>query len=146
MPLLDHFHPPLIEERHWESMHSAWANAIVMQLNDSVLPADFFAELHIKIGVPVEIDVATLEQDHRAEAEQNGGVATAVYAPPKPALVLPVDFSDLDTFEIEVRQEGGRTLVAAIELVSPANKDRRTHRQAFVRKCASYLQEGIGVI
>ena len=25
MPLLDHFHPPLSDERHWESFHAAWA-------------------------------------------------------------------------------------------------------------------------
>lgn len=24
MPLLDHFHPPLSDERHWESFHAAW--------------------------------------------------------------------------------------------------------------------------
>lgn len=37
-------------------------------------------------------------------------------------------------------------MVGAIELISPSNKDRSTHRQAFVRKCASLLQEGVGVI
>jgi hypothetical protein len=24
MPLLDHFHPPLSTERHWESFYAAW--------------------------------------------------------------------------------------------------------------------------
>ena len=28
MPLLDHFHPPLSERRHWEAFHSRWAGAI----------------------------------------------------------------------------------------------------------------------
>src|ERR1019366_6663436 len=37
-------------------------------------------------------------------------------------------------------------LVGAIELVSPANKDRETTRDAFVSECASYLQEGVGLI
>ncbi len=37
-------------------------------------------------------------------------------------------------------------LVAAIELVSPGNKDRDEVRQAFVAKCASYLQRGIGLL
>ena len=146
MPLLDHFHPPLKEERHWEGMHSAWANAIVMQLNDAVLPTKYFAEPHVKLGAPVEIDVATWERDRPSGHDENGGVATMVYAPPEPAIALAVDFSELDTFEIQVREEGGLQLVAAIELVSPANKDRATHRQAFVRKCATYLQEGISVI
>jgi hypothetical protein len=36
--------------------------------------------------------------------------------------------------------------VAAIELVSPANKDRPSHRRMFAVKCASYLQQGISVM
>ena len=36
----------------------------------------------------------------------------------------------------------GRQLVAAIEIVSPANKDRAEHRNAFVGKCAALLQKG----
>jgi len=36
--------------------------------------------------------------------------------------------------------------VAAIELVSPSNKDRETHRHAFAVKCASYLYQGISLI
>jgi hypothetical protein len=42
--------------------------------------------------------------------------------------------------------EGGPTLVGAIELVSPANKDRAATRRAFAVKCASYLHQGIGLI
>jgi hypothetical protein len=40
----------------------------------------------------------------------------------------------------------GATLVAAIELVSPGNKDRPDTRQAFVAKCLTYLTRGIGLI
>ena len=36
--------------------------------------------------------------------------------------------------------------VAAIELVSPANKDLDANRQSFAIKCASYLCQGISVI
>jgi hypothetical protein len=42
--------------------------------------------------------------------------------------------------------EGGRTLVAAIELVSPGNKDRGAKRRLFAAKCATYLSRGIGLI
>ena len=37
-------------------------------------------------------------------------------------------------------------MVAAIELVSPSNKDRMTHRRSFVTKVASYLQQGVSVV
>ncbi|MCI0684403.1 MAG: DUF4058 family protein [Gemmataceae bacterium] len=147
MPLLDHFHPPLNRERHWEGFHSLWTSELVRQLNRSVLPSDYVAEPTIKIGVEVEVDVATLEEGKRSSVDSNGGVMTEVYAPPKPALSFPVDFAGLQTFEIKVqKEEGGLRLVAAIELVSPGNKDRPATRQAFVRKCATYLQEGISVI
>jgi hypothetical protein len=31
-------------------------------------------------------------------------------------------------------------------LVSPANKDRPLHREAFVSKCVAYLQAGVGLV
>jgi hypothetical protein len=42
--------------------------------------------------------------------------------------------------------EGGRTLVAAIELVSPGNKDRESKRRQFAAQCATYLGRGIGLV
>src|SRR5262249_44755114 len=47
----------------------------------------------------------------------------------------------------QVFQElGGPQLRAAIELVSPRNKDRPASRHAFAIKCAGYLQKGISVV
>ncbi len=40
----------------------------------------------------------------------------------------------------------GSYLIGAIELVSPANKDRPAHQDAFTSKCQTYLQQGIGLI
>ena len=39
----------------------------------------------------------------------------------------------------------GRRLVAAVEIVSPANKDRPEHRHAFVAKCLALLQNRVCV-
>src|SRR5262249_51585340 len=53
----------------------------------------------------------------------------------------------VDSFEVQViNTEGGPRLVAAIELVSPSNKDRPQTRRAFAIKCASYLCQGIPFI
>jgi hypothetical protein len=35
---------------------------------------------------------------------------------------------------------------STIQLVSPANKDRPEHRDAFLSKCAAYLQQGVGLL
>src|SRR5262249_3912208 len=37
-------------------------------------------------------------------------------------------------------------LVAAVELVSPSNKDRARERRAFAIKCASYLAQGVSLV
>ncbi len=59
-------------------------------------------------------------------------------------LQLPVGL--LDVFEIQViNNEAGPRLVAAIELVSPANKDRPAARHAFALKCAAFLHQGVSV-
>lgn len=52
MPLLDHFHPPLSEERHWEGFHSKWSNVLVDELNQTQLPAGYFAEPRRNSGRP----------------------------------------------------------------------------------------------
>ena len=51
-----------------------------------------------------------------------------------------------DTYEVRVYDiETGERLVAAVEIVSTANKDRPEHRRAFIAKCAALLQHGVCV-
>jgi hypothetical protein len=144
MPLLDHFHPPLHGPRRWEGFHHAWATVIAQQLNQEVLPPGYFAEPEISVGPELEVDVATLELTRPGRAD--GGSATAVYSPPRPRIAVQVDFARLDTYEVRVYQDlGGAELRAALELVSPANKDRAGSRRTFAAKCAGYLKHGIAV-
>ena len=149
MPLLDHFHPPLEGRRHWEGFHGWWAAAIAGGLNENLLPADYFAEFQVKLGTRIEVDVATLHDADSLEDSGANGVATAVqtkvWEPPAPVAVVPAQFPD--DFEVQVFSSmAGPTLVAAIELISPGNKDRPETRRAFAAKCAAYLQRGIGLI
>src|ERR1700676_5552660 len=149
MPLLDHFHPPLLGHRHWEGFHGWWAAAIAGNLNEHLLPEEYFAEFQVTLGTRIEVDVATFTEDDRPEAPDHQGAATAeqtrVWAPPTPVAVFPALFPD--DFEVQVFSNmAGPTLVAAIELVSPRNKDRVEARRAFAAKCAAYLQRGIGLI
>lgn len=151
MQLLDHFHPPLSTMRHWEALHARWAAAIADALNDELLPAEYFAEVQVHVGSRVEVDVGTFEYaSARVEHAQRAGTATATlaarpWAPPAPAMKMPAVFPD--SIEVLVfSTEAGPTLVAAIELVSPGNKDRQEHRRAFAAKCSSYLQQGIGLM
>jgi hypothetical protein len=145
---MDHFRPPLSTQRHWESFHAAWAGALADFLNEDWLPEGYFAEEQVHPSARVEIDVATFEQSGRHPREKDeGAVATLshrVWSPPQPAMIIPAYF--LEGFEVQIiRTEGGPTVVAAIELVSPGNKDRPEHRRAFATKCASYLHQGISL-
>jgi hypothetical protein len=148
MPLRDHFHPPLDDLRRWESLHSGWP---MMDLHRK-LPDRYFAELRVHSGASVEIDVATFEDIRRqrpvsAEENTSGGAATAVWAPPRPTLAVVTDFQVQDVYEVQVLDRKHKCrLVAAIEIVSPANKDRPEHRRAFVSKCASLLRESVSIV
>src|SRR4029077_4686433 len=70
----------------------------------------------------------------------------ASWTPPAPTMTAPMALNS-DVVEIAIyNREAGPVLIGAIELVSPANKDRPATRDAFVSKCASYLQQAIGLI
>ena len=150
MPLRDHFRPPLADRRSWEGFHGSWPAMIVVGLNRR-LPQRYVAEPQVHLGSSVEIDVATYEEDEAdlasaGEGDDGGGVATAVWAPPRPTLAVATDLPALDEYEVRVYDtKTGRRLVAAVEIVSPANKDRPEHRRAFVAKCAALLQDRVCV-
>jgi hypothetical protein len=146
MPLLDHFRSSWSADWPWDGVHANWATKIADHLNSGLLPSDYHAISLIKRGGQVEIDVATLH--HEGDLSSSGAsMATAAWAPPLPAAVAPIEFPEEELFEVQVlRRFGGARLRAAIELVSPANKDRPSSRHAFAVKCASYLYEGIAVM
>ncbi|MBL8798102.1 MAG: DUF4058 family protein [Planctomycetia bacterium] len=116
------------------------------------LPRRYAAAPSIHSGPYIEIDVATFEQDtpaamsYDSDHGNGGGAATAVWAPARPTLAIPASLPDADEYEVRVYDhKRGRRLVAAIEIVSPANKDRPEHRGAFVGKCAALLQQQVSV-
>jgi hypothetical protein len=59
---------------------------------------------------------------------------------------VPTDLTELDEYEIEVYDlSREQRLVAAIELVSPANKDRPAKRDEFLAKVGALLRKGVSV-
>jgi hypothetical protein len=124
MPLRDHFHPPFADRRSWEGFHGQWPAMIVIDLNRQ-LPRRYVAEPQVHLGSSIEIDVPTYEEDDDT------------------------NYSSAGEHEYEVRvydTKAGRRLVAAVEIVSPANKDRPEHRRAFIAKCAALLQNRVCVV
>jgi hypothetical protein len=150
MPLRDHFHPPLENEASWEGFHGQWPAMIVIELGRK-LPLGYAAEPRAHLGTYYEIDVASYEKDMPArfapeDRVEEGGIATAVWAPPKPTLVVATEFPDQYEYEVLIYDtKHHRRLVAAVEIVSPANKDRPEHRRLFVAKCAALLRQQVCV-
>ena len=125
-----------------------WPASIVQQLRKQ-LPLGYVAEPRVHLGTLMEINVGALESaDVRGTAATNGNSGPATSAWSGSAPVVAVETDPPDEYEYEVRifdLERQRKLVAAIELVTPANKDRAESRQAFVAKCAALLRRGIAV-
>lgn len=150
MPLRDHFRPPVSKRSSWEGFHGGWPMAMVQELLP-VLPDGFVAEPRVHLGSFYEIDVCTFENydDERtteASDRQDGGMATATAVAPTPSLAVETEFPDQYAYEVLIFDlERERQLVAAVEIVSPANKDRPDSRQLFVTKCANLLQKGVCV-
>ncbi len=150
MPLRDHFRPPLDDTRHWDGLHGGWPMMIVAHLRRH-LPRRYSALPRIHLGVSAEVDVAAYDEGEDRPLPTTGGggggvAATAVWAPARPTLATATDLPSQDEYEVRVYDERRRSrLVAAVEIVSPANKDRPSHRRAFVSKCAGLLRERVSV-
>jgi hypothetical protein len=148
MPLLDHFRPPILNNGSWEGFHAGWPMTMVMELCKS-LPEQYTAEPRVHLGKNFEVDVCTFETDDSSvfpSSSDAGSVATALWAPPEPTLTLDLDPTEIYEYEVLIfDHDRGRELVAAIEIVSPANKDRPETRQAFVSKCAALVQKKVCV-
>jgi len=150
MSLRDHFHPPTSLRSSWEGLHGMWPATMVQRLSRS-LPDGFTAEPRVHLGSYYEMDVSAYEDDEPKRfgwesADTSGGVAMATWAPPEPTLTIDGDLREEYEYEVLIYdQSGGRTLVAAVEIVSPANKDRPESRRAFITKCAALVQQRVCV-
>src|ERR1019366_8295760 len=131
MPLRDHFRPPVEAKHSWDELHGGWPAVIVQQLFP-ILPKEYVAAPRVHLGTAFEIDGTASEPNEPA--------------PPEPTLTLEAELPDQDEYEVRVYDaRHGRRLVAAIEIVSPSNKDRPESRRAFVAKVAALLQRDVCV-
>jgi hypothetical protein len=145
MPVRDHFHPPLDGRASWEGFHGQWPAMIVLDLVDR-LPSRFTAEPRVHVGSEIEIDVAGIEDDSQdaLEADSSEGLP---FAPAEPSVAVETELLAYGEYEVRVFDvRRTRRLVAAIELVSPANKDRPESRRVFVDKCEALLRQGVSVV
>ena len=148
MPLRDHFRSPLDDVRSWDGVHGMWPAMIVQHLV-KILPEEYFAEPQVHLGTLFEVDIGTFceqSESSRDGGTEIGNLAVATYAPPQPTLTLEPRLPNQDVYEVRIYDSRRkRRMVAAIEIVSPSNKDRPESRNTFVSKVATLLQHGISV-
>ena len=148
MPLRDHFRSPFNQQASWEEVHGGWPMVIVQQLG-KLLPSQYVAAPRVHLGSHAEVDIAAYDLGDRSIKYDldSGGVATAVWAPAKPTSAIETEMADFDEYEVRIYDaQRGRQLVAAIEIISPGNKDRPESRRQFVAKCAELLRKHVSVV
>jgi len=145
MPLRDHFRSPVNDTHSWDEVHGQWPGEIVRTLNP-LLPAGFRAAPSVHLGSPFEVDVSTYDLDTRDPGAPETSGGTATQATLAPTFTVEADQADQDEYEVRIYDATrGRQLVAAIEIVSPSNKDRPENRELFIGKVATMLQQGVCV-
>jgi len=118
---------------------------MLVQRLDKKLPSRYVAEPGVHLGAQIEIDVATFEPGDTGvpAVDNDNGPA---WEPSRPTVAVETELLSTNEYEVRVFDvERDRRLVAAVEIVSPANKDRAEHRQAFVGKCEALLRKGVSV-
>jgi hypothetical protein len=147
MPLRDHFHPPISRTFGWEGFHGTWPGMLVGRVR-TLLPPGYIAEPRARMGQYFELDIGAFEHGNTSPAISNANLGTATMSQTiaEPTVSADIDIGDQHEYEVLIYDvEREKTLVAAVEFVSPGNKDRLEHRQAFVAKCSALLQRNIGV-
>jgi hypothetical protein len=141
-----------VEAGIFHDFHTAWVTEIRSALNEGVLPEGYYAlaEQHAGLGVA---DVLTLHassdssEHHPPPPRGTSGTAVAE-APPtvqrRETLALPGLLARRRS--LAVRHVSGHRLVALLEIVSPANKDRREHVEALAQKVLEALDSGIHLL
>src|SRR5437773_2439756 len=122
MPLRDHFRSPLDDVHSWDELHGGWPMMIVRKLVE-ILPEPYFAAPGVHLGTLYEVDIGM-----------------------KPTLTLEPQLPNQDVYEVRIYDSRrNRHLLAAIEILSPSNKDRPANRATFIAKAATLLKNNICV-
>jgi len=131
----------------FHSFHLGWIAHLTEALNGGVLPSGYYAmaEQH---GGRLIADILTLQRpvQETSVPALHGGVAV-VDAPPRVRRKLePASAYRIMRRTLTIRHVIGHRVIALIEIVSPANKDRASNVSEFSEKIRTALSQGIHVI
>lgn len=127
----------------WEGVHHSWLTELLRWIK-SRLPAGYRAYIGsvptIAVGGPTEKPDVSVRQWPRELAPPADGAADSASEPDEEIAVATIDPSAA----VYVEREG--RLTAALELISPRNKDRPASRATYVARYVGYLLEGVNLL
>jgi hypothetical protein len=139
-----------VEAGIFHAFHVAWVPGIQKALNGGLLPEGFYALAEQHAGRPIA-DVLTLHAsptplEPMPAIPVAGGTAVAE-APPRVRRRQSFEPAALARRRtLAIRHVSGHRLVAILEIVSPANKDRAQTVEDFAAKAVDALYAGVHVL
>ena len=138
-----------VEAGIFHDFHVTWIPEIKRALNAGLLPKGYYALAEQHAGQTVA-DILTLHSsapniDSESPVCTNGGTAVAE-ARPKARRHIQLDAYGVRRRTLAIRHVSGHRLVAMVEIVSPANKDRERSLDEFADKVLSALNVGVHVL
>lgn len=139
-----------VEAGIFHDFHVTWIPELKKALNGGLLPEGYYALAEQHAGRAIA-DVLTLHASlpptEPLRLPPVTGASAVAEAPPRvrrKRTVGPAARTRRRT--LAVRHVSGHRLIALIEIVSPANKDRPRHVAEFVEKAASALEQGVHLL
>lgn len=143
-----------VEAGIFHAFHAAWVPEISRALNAGLLPAGYYAlpEQHAGRAIADVLTLHASETEPRPRARPlplppaTGGTVLAE-APPRVRRRRTVDQAAMERRRsLAIRHVSGHQLVALLEVVSPANKDRARRVEDFAAKAADALDAGVHLV
>jgi Protein of unknown function (DUF4058) len=140
-----------VEAGIFHAFHTSWVARIQDSLNEGVLPSGYYALAEQHVGRPIT-DVLTLHAQPAPATPPDplppasGGTAVTD-APPRARRRHTVEPAALARRRsLAIRHVSGHRLIALLEIVSPANKDRARHVADFSAKAVDALDAGVHLL
>jgi hypothetical protein len=134
----------------FHDFHTRWITHIAEGLNDGLLPDHYYALAEQRSG-QVQPDVITLktaDDSAGTSPPEAGGAVALADAPPIVTVTMRPDVKQyaLRRRTLTIRHASGDRIVALIEIVSKANKDRESTVHEFAEKVVSALSQAVHVL
>lgn len=131
----------------FHDFHTSWITHLKEALNDGLLPKGYYALSEQRSG-QVNPDVLTLKApsvDKTSPPPNGNGAVALAEAPPQVAITMRPEIKSyaLNRRTLTIRHASDDRIVALIEIVSKANKDRESTVGDFASKVVNALSQGI---